>query len=106
MTQYCYSSEDGDVIERRFRMGTAPKTVQNAGKTYCRDYGAERPRQFSAGVWPRVGLCAGVHASQAQEAYDKSVRDGVPTDFTSDGDPVFTSSGHRKRYMRSIGADT
>lgn len=106
MTNYCYSHDDGEIIERSYRMGTAPKTVRHGGKTYHRDYAAEKPRQLSADVWPRVGKCAGVHPSQAQEAYDKSVKDGVPTNFTSDGDPIFTSAGHRKRYMRSIGAET
>ena len=105
MPDYCYSSDDGDVIECRFRMGEAPRLVRRGGKTYRRDYHAEKPRQLVADTWPRVGLCAGVMPDQAQEAYQKSVNDGVPTNFTKGGDPIFTSPGHRKRYMRSIGAD-
>lgn len=54
-------------------------------------------------TWPRVSVAAGVAPSQAKEAYEKSVKDGVPTQFTKDGDPVFTSQRHETNYLRTIG---
>jgi hypothetical protein len=55
------------------------------------------------GNWPMKSDAAGVHPDQIPEAYAKSVKDGVPTQFTKDGQAIFTSRGHRARYIKTIG---
>ena len=49
-----------------------------------------------------VSAAAGVHPSQAKAAYDAAQHYGVPTDFTKEGDPVFTSQRHRKDYCEKV----
>lgn len=46
---------------------------------------------------------AGVNPDQIPEAYAQSVRDGVPTQFDSEGRAIFTSPGHRDRYLKANG---
>jgi hypothetical protein len=38
--------------------------------------------------------------AEREQAYKK----GVPTEFTKQGQPIFTSAGHRAAYCRAMGA--
>lgn len=58
--------------------------------------------QSSAG-WPRVSDSMAVHPKQAKEAYEQSVRLGVPTEFLPTGQPVITDPGHQRRYAKALG---
>ena len=60
-------------------------------------------RRNTAGTWPMHSWAAGVHPSQRKEAYDESVRVGVPTQFDANGDAIFTSRKHRKDYCKAKG---
>ncbi len=74
------------------------------GEKLTRDIPAEHNGfAHKPGNWPMKSDAAGVAPSQVQEAYEKSVKDGVPTQFTPDGRAIFTSAGHRKRYCESVG---
>jgi hypothetical protein len=44
----------------------------------------------------------GVNPNQCKEAYDHSVRIGVPTEFDNEGQAVFRSEGHKKNYCREM----
>ena len=44
-----------------------------------------------------------VHPRQVPEAVADAVRKGVPTEFTKDGRPRFTSREHQKRYLKAYG---
>lgn len=48
-------------------------------------------------------LAAGVNPKQVKEAEYKSALAGVPTKFTADGKPIFTSWRHRDKYLRAKG---
>lgn len=48
-------------------------------------------------------LAAGVHPRQVKEAEYKSALAGVPTKFTKDGKPIFTSYRHRDKYLKAKG---
>jgi len=61
------------------------------------------PRIASAANWPLCSDAVGVHPSQRREAYEDSIKRGVPTEFNEQGQAVFTSRQHRKRYCRAIG---
>jgi len=53
--------------------------------------------------WPLVSEAMGVHPSQVQAVMADDRRKGVPTDYTRDGCPIFTSRAHRKRYCEAHG---
>jgi hypothetical protein len=44
-----------------------------------------------------------VDPSQIPEAVEDSRKRGVPTDFTTDGRPIFESLRHQRKYLRSYG---
>jgi hypothetical protein len=59
-----------------------------------------------------TGLCgwkelhsdaAAVHPKQIKEATESASSKGVPTNFDSEGRPIFTSRTHRSRYLRAYG---
>jgi len=58
--------------------------------------------QTSAG-WPKTSDSLAVHPSQAKEAYEQSVKLGVPTEFRPDGRPVLTDPGHQRAFARALG---
>lgn len=69
----------------------------------CELFAAQAPPQgHCPSGWPMVSSAAGVHPSQAKAAYDAAQHYGVPTDFTKEGDPVFTSARHRKDYCEKV----
>ncbi|MBJ83283.1 MAG: hypothetical protein CL462_10300 [Acidimicrobiaceae bacterium] len=57
---------------------------------------AERPK------WPLCSDGAGVHPDQRFEAMDHSREAGVPTEFNNDGQAVFTSHAHRRKYLKAV----
>jgi hypothetical protein len=59
------------------------------------------PMASKAWQRPLVSNAAGVHRKQRQEAIEHVRSKGVPTDFTADGRPVFTSRAHRKAYLKT-----
>ena len=54
-------------------------------------------------TWPMNSSAAGCHPDQIGEAHAESVRQGVPTQFTSEGDAIFESRSHRKKYCEANG---
>jgi hypothetical protein len=54
-------------------------------------------------TWPVLSDAAGVHPKDIAAARVKSLRDGVPTDFTTDGRVVFRTPQHKRAYLKSIG---
>lgn len=63
--------------------------------------GATAMGQSSSG-WPKSSLSMGVHPTQIQEAMDHAKKSGVPTEFTSRGEPIMTSPSHQKRYAKQV----
>jgi len=81
-------------------------------KAYCpeckklmhRDIAREGAGQGAANDnFPMESDAAGVHPAQIKEtmAFDKSR--GVPTTYTGEGNPIFTSRGHRAKYCEAHG---
>lgn len=54
-------------------------------------------------AYPIMSEALAVHPSQREEAIAEAKRLGVPTEFTTRGEPVLTDPGHRKRYARALG---
>jgi hypothetical protein len=54
------------------------------------------------GTYPHNSMAAGVHPRQVGEAMEHAKKNGVPTDFTPDGQAIFTSRNHRRAYLRLL----
>jgi len=50
------------------------------------------------GNWPMTSTAAGVAASQVAELTEYDREHGVPTEYTPDGDPIFTGKEHRRKH--------
>jgi hypothetical protein len=108
---YCYRTRDGQLVERSFRIGTAPKSIRVDGKTARRSLadetkdlrvGSEHENRPS-GTWPMTCVASGVNAEQAPELRNFLKSAGVPTEVTSDGDPIYTSARHRRKALKARG---
>jgi hypothetical protein len=105
MPVYCFREEDGTIHERVFSMkDDIPKAIEVDGNVATRDLLSEHRRVAHApGNWPLCSDALGVHPSQVGEAVAHAQKIGVPTEFNSEGQAVFTSAAHRKRYARAVG---
>lgn len=52
---------------------------------------------------PNVSLSMKVRRSDRQKAIAEAAKRGVPTEFTPEGNPVFTSRAHQKSYRKAFG---
>ena len=66
-----------------------------------RDYKADFGRQRFADIWPMASYAAGVSPSEVPDLQKFDAEHGVPTNYTDDGDPIFTSPRHRKKYCEA-----
>lgn len=114
MPLYCYTTADGETVERVFPRDSVPEKVRVGRRTARRDMGREHVCGFVKGSrtpvkqghskWPMEPCYAsGVNANQAQELRDYLKSRGVETEVTKDGDPIYTSAAHRKRALKARG---
>ena len=110
MPVYCYRDRRGKLYEipmsvkEMLRKQRKDGTIRWKGKVLKRDMVAEmKGFKNSPGAWPLYSDAAGVAPDQVKEAYEHSVRIGIPTEFTPDGRAIFRSRRHRKEYCEAIG---
>lgn len=104
MPIYCYKTEDGQVVEKTYQMGKAPRRIRHNRQTAYRDLRSEyMGRNVQSANWPQYSDAAGVHPTQIKEASAEMARAGVPTQFDSDGRAIFHSRLHRKNALRAMG---
>jgi hypothetical protein len=104
MPIYCFSTNEGETVERFFRMGEAPQSIRlDSGQVATRDYRAERIGMPARKGWPIECFASGVHANQAGELREFFRRHGESIHVTSDGNPVYTSPAQRKRALKLRG---
>jgi hypothetical protein len=85
-------------------MGEAPREiVAESGQVACRDFGAELPSRRSCAWNPIECVASGVNAEQAGELRDFFRKHNESVEVTSDGNPVYTSAGQRKRLLKLRG---
>jgi hypothetical protein len=51
--------------------------------------------------WPMVSTAAGVHPDEVPKMQEIDRKAGIKTQYTADGDPIFRSPGHRKKYLKT-----
>ena len=82
-------------------MGDAPRTIQSCeGVELERDFGAEHNPRRAGGGWPIECLASGVNAAQAGELREFFSKHGESVNVSSDGNPIYTSPGQRKRALK------
>ena len=117
MPTYCFATEEGEILERFFRMADVPDSITSEdGRVAVRDFQAEgvtgqmvgtdnptRIRKGPVRPWPMAPCCAsGVHESQSLELAKHLADRGCPTEVVK-GDPVYTSAAHRKKALKIRG---
>lgn len=103
MGVYCYTNGD-DTIECYFPSHLPkPKKIRRNGLTYHRDFSAESVGVPSSKGWPMECVASGVAPSQAQELRDFYRKNGVPTEVTPDGNPIYKNAAHRRKALKARG---
>ena len=113
MPVYEFMDDDGEVVvlemmisELQSRL-TDGKIELDDGRTATYDWGQfSRPQNHRSvsscpGNWPMVSYSMGVHPDQISDQMQADKKHGVPTDYTTSGDPIYTGRGHRKRHMKA-----
>lgn len=90
-------------IARGMNDDELPVLCVKDGFVMSRDFQADFGKRKPCGNWPMESYAAGVHPKQISEmrAFDK--KHEVPTDYTSEGDPVFRGPRHRRKYCEVHG---
>ena len=74
-------------------------TLDDGRKADWMDHIRERSNDVH-GTWPMTSYACGVHADEVPERMILDRQAGVPTEYSNDGDPIFTSAGHRHKYLK------
>lgn len=85
---------DVEVTEAEFRHHKLPKRKwTKPAPAYT-----QRPEN-----WPMASEALGCAEDQIAHFTEDAKKRGIPTQFTPDGRPIFTSPGHRRDYLRAYG---
>lgn len=103
MPVYCFETNDGQVVERFFPIGKAPREVDIDGKPARRSFRAESKSLPATSGWPLECVASGVNAKQRNDLIDYFKKKGVPTDVTKDGNPVYRDKRHRDKALKARG---
>jgi len=103
MPMYCYTSEDGQTIERKFSMNKVPRTVTVGDRVFHHDIIAEQAgRRDICTNWPKKCDGTGVLPSQTREASEHLASQGVPTEFAPDGRAILRTRDHRNKVLEVL----
>ena len=104
---YCYICEHcGEKAELSRPAKDYKKKARCPGckKSMRRNLVAEGAGQGAAsGTYPMESDAAGVHPAQIKEAMAFDRRHGVPTNYSKEGNPFYTSRDHRRRHNEANG---
>jgi len=100
---YCFICGCGHRQEAKRPMSESdlPLLCDIDGFVMARDFSAELGRQYHGDIWPMASYAAGVHHKQIPEMRKFDAEHEVKTDYTPDGDPLFTGPKHRKKYCEA-----
>lgn len=104
MPIYCFTCDKcgGYTEEQRLMSESSKPKVCDCGDVMRRQFQAESPAH-RPGNWPMVSDAVGVNPDQSAAASEHARSIGIPTEFNSQGQAVFTSARHRKKYCEAIG---
>lgn len=99
----CKACQNRQEVVRPMDESDLPVLCDKCAFIMDRDFGAEMGRQHFGEIWPMESYAAGVHPKQVSEMREIDRKNGVPTEYTEDGDPVFRGPNHRKKYCEAHG---
>ena len=106
MPSYTYKCGKCGNRQTVVRSMTEPARIvlcEKDGETMTRDLQSDFGKQQHGDIWPLVSYAAGVHPDQVPEMMAVDKANGVPTQYSDEGDPTFTSRSHRRKYCRVHG---
>jgi len=105
MAIYCYANLAGEILEKHFKMGEAPQSVEFVGEMWHRNYAAEHSTKCRPGAgWPmKPCVSTGVNATQANELREFYQKHGETIEVSSNGDPIYTSQRQMDRDLKRRG---
>jgi len=109
MPMYCFTTQDGEIVEKYFAMKDAPKFGASItlpdGRAAVRDVQAEHGHmRVTGGNWPMWSTFAGCHPDQIPEMKEQLRSCGTDADYDpKTGDVCFRSRGHRAEVLRALG---
>jgi hypothetical protein len=103
MPSYRYTCDQGheqiDVVQN-YKVRKKFMKCKSCGK---RAYWAFGANTQSSSAWPRTSTAMSVHPDQIKEAGDYDHANGVTTEYTKDGDAIYTSKQHQDKHLRLHG---
>jgi len=104
MATYCFickTCQKKQEVVRPMSESDLPLLCDIDGFVMDRDFSAELGRQYHGDIWSMASYAAGVHHKQIPEMRKFDAEHEVKTDYTDDGDPIFTGPKHRKKYCEA-----
>lgn len=102
MATYAYR-RGRSVVFRQFRISERPAEIVIKGKVYKRSIGDEGPSVPCTSGWPIECYASGVCPDQADELRKFYRKHGVPTEVSSDGNPIYRNAAHRRKALKVRG---
>jgi len=105
MPTYSYICSCGQrqEVDRPMSKSNLPVLCDKCSFVMMRDFKTDFGKQYYGDIWPMASYAAGVHPKQIPDMKEFDKKHEVPTDYTPDGDPVFTGPKHRKKYCEAHG---
>ena len=103
MPIYCYGNDEVGTVERYYDSGCAPRFIRIGKMRLWRNYGAESVGVPATAGWPIECFASGVQPDQSGELREVFRKQGVPTEVTADGNPIYRDAQHRKRALAARG---
>lgn len=106
MPAYCFTCEScghSDQVARSMDKSDMPLVCSKCGKGMIRDYPAEAPGRLArCDTYPFESDAAGGHPDDRARMTQEAIDAGVPTEINHNGNPVFRTPIHRKKYLRAF----
>ena len=106
MPQYtfkCSACGNRQTVIRSMAESDVPVLCEVDAFVMQRDYKADFGKQRFGEIWPFASYAAGASPSEVPALHEFDMKNGVPTDYSDDGDPIFRSPSHRKKYCEAHG---
>jgi len=104
MPVYCFQDRQGFIHEKVFPIGKAPREINLGARGSARRcFSAESKGVPPKKGWPMECIASGVNAEQGKELADHLKKNGVPTEVTPDGNPVYRDKKHRDKALKVRG---
>ncbi len=107
---YLYVHKSGETIERQYPSGKQPGRVRKNGRVFKLDLAATwRGGSTMKGgrPWPLECHALAVHPSQQKAAQEAAAKNGVETEYRSNGRqavPIIKDRSHYRRFLKFRGA--